>query len=525
MASVVVIVENGTDTILGIPANQLQGPGIYTITNGAISAFAALPVTGVVQPGTIPPAFSLYGQSPFINVKSSGAVGDGVTDDAGIINSVIANSPVGSVIFFPGNHIVGSTIQLLANRTYLAPLGFFNGFTFRQKNGANLPAVVASSDWYNNSSSCGYPLRIYNVAVDGNSANNTTSHGLALTNFNCIIEDCSFVNTPAAGILIAANTRNGSLISNGLVQTRINKCVTSATGTYGIAISDSSHGKITDGYIVECQVDVATLDGISMDTAGGWRIERNHVNSPQQNGINATHCFNTFIRGNYIDGFGFNSGASPGTFYNGIGVQALSGGQIIVSDNTVKTSAVVANTTYEFLSVQATDNTGPNFATVHGNKSIGANVTNQNAFAYDGHLIGQSFTVYEWNNSAYNFPAANVYSINTNVTFGTQQSQNPIQTLGSFATNIVIKTGAYTLTATDSTVLCNATTAAFTVTLPTAVGIAGRRYAIKKTDSSANVVTVGTTSSQTIDGATTKALSTQYASIDIVSDGANWNII
>jgi len=48
---------------------------------------------------------------------------------------------------------------------------------------------------------------------------------------------------------------------------------------------------------------------------------------------------------------------------------------------------------------------------------------------------------------------------------------------------------------------------------------------LKKTDSSANAVTVGTTNSQTIDGATTNALSTQYASIEVVLDGSNWQIV
>jgi hypothetical protein len=63
------------------------------------------------------------------------------------------------------------------------------------------------------------------------------------------------------------------------------------------------------------------------------------------------------------------------------------------------------------------------------------------------------------------------------------------------------------------------------VTLPTAVGCIGRRYTIKKTDASANAVTIATTSSQTIDGTTTKALSTQYAAYTVQSDGANWQII
>ena len=87
------------------------------------------------------------------------------------------------------------------------------------------------------------------------------------------------------------------------------------------------------------------------------------------------------------------------------------------------------------------------------------------------------------------------------------------------------KTSAYTLTSTDSTILGNATSAAFTLTLPTAVGTTGKTYVIKKTDSSTNAVTIGTTSSQTIDGNTTYAISNQWGGVTLQSDGSNWLII
>ena len=90
---------------------------------------------------------------------------------------------------------------------------------------------------------------------------------------------------------------------------------------------------------------------------------------------------------------------------------------------------------------------------------------------------------------------------------------------------VVTKTAAYTLTAQDEIVLADASTAAFTVTLPTAVGINGRQYVIKRINSGANNVTVGTTSSQTIDGATTNILNTQYKAIRVVSNGSNWFVI
>jgi hypothetical protein len=102
---------------------------------------------------------------------------------------------------------------------------------------------------------------------------------------------------------------------------------------------------------------------------------------------------------------------------------------------------------------------------------------------------------------------------------------SPLQVNGAIATAVVSKTAAYTLSSTDSIVLGNATAGAFTLTLPDATTCQGRRYMLKKTDSSANVVTVGATNSQTIDGTTTRALSTQYANIDVVSDGSNWQIV
>lgn len=60
------------------------------------------------------------------------------------------------------------------------------------------------------------------------------------------------------------------------------------------------------------------------------------------------------------------------------------------------------------------------------------------------------------------------------------------------------------------------------VTLPTAVGIPGKQFFIKKTDSGAGKITVNTTSSQTMDGDTSLSLRLQYDFINIISDGANW---
>lgn len=61
-----------------------------------------------------------------------------------------------------------------------------------------------------------------------------------------------------------------------------------------------------------------------------------------------------------------------------------------------------------------------------------------------------------------------------------------------------------------------------TLTLPTAVGNTNR-YTLKNVGT--NTVTINTTSSQTIDGSTSITMAVRYTALDLVSDGANWNII
>lgn len=120
--------------------------------------------------------------------------------------------------------------------------------------------------------------------------------------------------------------------------------------------------------------------------------------------------------------------------------------------------------------------------------------------------------------------ALTMYDNNKLVTFNStlDDGTGNMSLKGGLSTALSTKTAAYTLSSTDSTILVNSTSA-LTVTLPTAVGIAGRIYTIKNI--STGVVTVATTSSQTIDGATTYSLGTQYEKITVQSDNANWWLI
>lgn len=92
---------------------------------------------------------------------------------------------------------------------------------------------------------------------------------------------------------------------------------------------------------------------------------------------------------------------------------------------------------------------------------------------------------------------------------------------GTFA--LITKTAGYTLTLSDYIVLGDTTSAAITFVLPTAVSNAGKEYVTKNMGT--NNLTIDGNGSETIDGATVKVLTNKYASVNLISDGANWILI
>ena len=114
-------------------------------------------------------------------------------------------------------------------------------------------------------------------------------------------------------------------------------------------------------------------------------------------------------------------------------------------------------------------------------------------------------------------------------TFGSNnQATSHLQTDKTFAGIMsAAKTSAYTI-ADDYSIPCNATSAAFTVTLPQAVDCPGRIYIIKKIDNSGNAVTVQGAGSEPIDASNTYVLGTQWKYVVVQSTGSaitGWYII
>jgi hypothetical protein len=90
---------------------------------------------------------------------------------------------------------------------------------------------------------------------------------------------------------------------------------------------------------------------------------------------------------------------------------------------------------------------------------------------------------------------------------------------------VLSKTANYTVSTNDGDnvqINTSASGGAVTITFYAASGNAGKIITVKKTDSSANAVTLDGNASETLDGATTLTLSAQHDSATLVCDGTNW---
>src|SRR5436190_4892517 len=108
---------------------------------------------------------------------------------------------------------------------------------------------------------------------------------------------------------------------------------------------------------------------------------------------------------------------------------------------------------------------------------------------------------------------------------GTATPASDLEVAGSFSVAPLIVSSSTTLTASDYNVKFTGSTAS-SITLPGATSCEGRIYLIKNssTTSPTPVLTVATSSSQTIDGASFWLLDEPNEAVRLISNGANWEV-
>lgn len=118
--------------------------------------------------------------------------------------------------------------------------------------------------------------------------------------------------------------------------------------------------------------------------------------------------------------------------------------------------------------------------------------------------------------------AAHVTSSITELNVTSVSASNIVGKLNGLATSVSTVSTNTSLNTSQYVVLANAEAGNITLTLPDASTAANAHYAIKKIDSTSNIVTISGSNSQTLDGEMFKQITTQYEAFFIVSNGSNW---
>ncbi len=115
--------------------------------------------------------------------------------------------------------------------------------------------------------------------------------------------------------------------------------------------------------------------------------------------------------------------------------------------------------------------------------------------------------------------------VDAQVGIGTVSPTSTLDIRGSVSAAYRSFTTSTSASSTDYTLVFTGTTAS-TLTLPDATACTGRGYQVKNASATLPVplVTISTTSSQTIDGATSWLLDQANESVLLVSNGTNWNV-
>lgn len=341
-----------------------------------------------------------------VNVKQYGATGNGTTDDTAAIQAAIntAATTPGSIVFFPaGTYIVSSTITFPGNISLVGSGDNDSGTIIRVKAGTNLATpVLASSDWNNNATTCGNPVAIRDLKIDGNSATTgANAHGLVSMNFWSIFERISIINVAGDGFLFTAHSQNGTHITNTCVEPKISRLQVRSVGGNGIHVRDSASplNSCTDGFLQDCIVTATGARGIYVEMGPGWIVTGNHVYTTVTDAIIVSRCFATRVAFNYVDGYG--SGSS--TFIAGIGMDVSDGRGSSCIGNHIGFEGGAATGPYQAIRITGAGSAAA-VCLVTNNTVKGGNQSGSLGYVIQTNVSQQSstWTVYFHDNDAFN---------------------------------------------------------------------------------------------------------------------------
>ena len=266
----------------------------------------------------------------------------------------------------------------------------------------------------------------------------------------------------------------------------------------------------------------ATISAAGATPANGLMVYNSITNALNINtGTKSTPAFLQLLTNNIQAPFIYTAGTGVGTASGALSMQPATSGQ---PGYLTSTDYGTFNGKQPYLN----NNTLNAIGFVKANTSaIGTTTITYDQNTYISSLTGTQNYLPKYTSSSSLSGTSLLFDNGTNVAVNTAgvAGTSTLQVSGSFAT-AVGSYGASPTTTQWSTASLVLVTTSTQITLPTAVGANGRIYTIKNNNvATFNVIPLASTPVQTIDGASTIALSAAYKFITVQSDGINWYII
>lgn len=298
--------------------------------------------------------------------------------DSAMIGRTIAQSQPGDRIVFQGTCLLTKTIMLRGDRSYEGESR--TGTVLRQAPNTNLSAMLASDSYLDNQPKTGTPVAIRHLSIDGNrSAGNPDTSGLVLRSWLTKVEDVYLTGNGVDGIRLSNPSANGSLLQNTSVNGSITGSMIEDSGRYGVYVRDPGNS-LTDWSLLDNYIAGAGVDGLHLDNAAGWMIERNHVYGVRETAVHADRLWGTTIADNYLEDFG--SASKSGTYYSIYGSNQGDESASTISGNRIFNFGGETNAASTYIYLAVRQNYGDGVISVSDNVLRGAGTPNSVGLSY-----------------------------------------------------------------------------------------------------------------------------------------------
>ena len=401
----------------------------------------------------------------------------------------------------------------LANNTGNENTAVGGGALYTNTSGEDNVAIGFGSLQYSSTGSENTAIGAYSMNTNTTGTENTAVGNESLSN-----NTTGSQNSAVGNMALSSNTTGYSNAAVGY-QSLFNN----TTGNENTALGIYSLFANTTGYEntgIGSSALASNTTGYGNTSTGWYALESNTTGN--SNSAFGSGALTANTSGNFNSAFGTdallgnttgydNTAFGKGVLSNNItGFQNTSTGVHSLESNSTGSYNVAGGIYALNLNTTGSDNTalgnsaGMNLVTGSGNLFLGSGATTTIDSVENSAAIGYNAVVAADNSMV--FGGTGGLAIKAGINTTTPNSR--LQVNGSFATAYLAVYGNYTLTINDAITGADANAGATTITLPTAGGIIGRQYTIKKIDGTANSVTVQANGSETIDGSNTVVLTT-----------------